>query len=124
MRLGNLKQIPFPENLYVLRRALLGFRILHSIVGHFHITEDLVCINKEGIIKVWVHADLSKCYAQNINSDAQYNRFRKKVETMSENSMIWELLTIMDQLTARDTLPEGLSFIDFLKSINRSQLSF
>lgn len=101
-----------------------GFRILYSIIGYFHITEDLVCINKEGIIKVWVHADLSKCHAQNTNSDAHYNRFRKKVETISENSMIWELLTIVDQLTARHTLPEGLSFIDFLKSINRSQLSF
>lgn len=46
LRLSDVKDIPFPENLYILKRAISGFRILHSIIGHFHITEDLICINK------------------------------------------------------------------------------
>lgn len=59
LRMSNIKDVQFPENLYLLARVLKGFKILYDKVGRFHITEDLVCINEEGIVKVWMNHNLA-----------------------------------------------------------------
>lgn len=61
MRLSDIEDIPFPENLYLLLSALEGFEKLYGSVGYFRPTEDLVCMDRDGRVKAWLHADLSRC---------------------------------------------------------------
>jgi hypothetical protein len=46
LRLTDIKDIPFPENLYVLKASLLGFRLLYGRVGYFPISEDLISMDQ------------------------------------------------------------------------------
>lgn len=55
MRLSDIQDIPYPENLYVLFSSLEGFEKLYQSVGYFKVTEDLVCMDKDGRVKVWLH---------------------------------------------------------------------
>lgn len=50
----------------MLRLALLGFEKLYQKVGYFEVKEDLVCIDKEGTVRVWMNSDLSKNYPEGI----------------------------------------------------------
>lgn len=38
--------------------------------------------------------------------------------------MVWEIITIIEQLTNTQTIPNNYSFIDFLINENSSELSF
>jgi hypothetical protein len=58
-RLADIKDVPFPENLYIVQAALRGFYFLFEQVGYFSISEDLICMNQEGNVKVWLHSDFS-----------------------------------------------------------------
>jgi hypothetical protein len=62
VRLSDIEDIPYPENIYVLLSSLAGFKKLYQIAGYFKITEDLVCMDKDGRVKVWLNPDLSKCF--------------------------------------------------------------
>ena len=62
LRLSNITDVPFPENLYILHEALHGFKILHEKVGYFRICEEMVCMSEDGTVKVWLNPDLSKNY--------------------------------------------------------------
>ena len=53
----------------MLRLALLGFEKLYQKVGYFEVKEDLVCIDKEGTVRVWMNSDLSKNYPEGIEKD-------------------------------------------------------
>lgn len=46
--------------MYILEAALEGFDILERRYGAFEIDANLISINTEGIIKVWVNPDYSK----------------------------------------------------------------
>lgn len=63
LRLGDVKEVSVRESLYILRRGLAGFGMLYRRVGAFNITEELVCVNEEGIVKTWVNANLAKFYS-------------------------------------------------------------
>lgn len=58
-----------------------------------------MCISEEGIAKVWLNADLSKDFAQNSHGEIHYNRFRRQLDNNDENSMVWEVIMLIDQLT-------------------------
>ena len=62
MRLCHIKDIPFPENLYVLRQALVGFKIVYNNIGYIKPFEGLICITRKGVVKVWINSDLGKNY--------------------------------------------------------------
>ena len=49
-----------PDYLYVLASVLDGFEKLYSLVGYFMPREDLVCIDGDGKVKVWLNPDLSR----------------------------------------------------------------
>jgi hypothetical protein len=59
MRMSELTSLRFPENLYLLSRMLSGFELLYRRVGVFAVTEHLVCINEEGVVKVWLNPNLA-----------------------------------------------------------------
>lgn len=71
VRLSDITDIPYPENIYILRNCLLGFKQLYNIIGYFKPTEELVCIDKYGEVKVWMNPDLSKNYP---NDSSQPNQ--------------------------------------------------
>lgn len=59
IRLVNIEDIPYPENLYVLQSSLDGFKKLREWAGFFKVVEDMVCIDRNGKVKTWVNTDLS-----------------------------------------------------------------
>jgi hypothetical protein len=61
LRLSDIEDIPFPENLYVLFAALDGFEKIFYFLGYFVPREDMVCIDVNGKVKVWFNSDLSLC---------------------------------------------------------------
>jgi hypothetical protein len=61
-RLSSINQIPLPENLYVLASALAGFQKLYGLIGYFRPSEDMVGIDGEGRVKVWLNNNFSRNY--------------------------------------------------------------
>jgi hypothetical protein len=60
LKLSEIKDIPWPDNLYILSASLEGFSQLYTKIGYFPIQEYMICINKQGKARVWVSDDLSK----------------------------------------------------------------
>lgn len=69
MRLGDVTDIPYPDNLYIMKNALLGFASLYGMIGYFEVQEDHFCINNYGELKVWLNTDLSKNYPQDYDQE-------------------------------------------------------
>lgn len=62
LRLSDVSDIPFPDNLYVLMQCLEGYRQIYEHSKYFKIEENQICVDKDGHIKVWVNGDLSINY--------------------------------------------------------------
>lgn len=82
VRLSDIQDIPFPENLYLLYSALDGFEKLYRTIGYFHISEELICMDKDGQVKVWLNPDLSKChpFGSSFSDEATNNRQTDRLE--------------------------------------------
>lgn len=59
IRLCDVQDVPLPESLYLMGRAFQGFYLLYQAVGKLKPFDDMVCIDEEGVVKVWLSADLS-----------------------------------------------------------------
>lgn len=59
LRLCDVRDVPVPESLYLMSRALQGFHLLYQEVGKFKPFDDMLSIDDEGVVKVWLSADLS-----------------------------------------------------------------
>jgi hypothetical protein len=59
MKLQEINDIPFRDAMYMMRICLEGFKLLMEHFGAFAVTEDVVFINQEGEVKVWINPDLS-----------------------------------------------------------------
>lgn len=57
-RLSKIDQIPYPDVLHVYYQCFTGFKELFEFAGYFDVTEDLICINKQGVVKVWLNPSL------------------------------------------------------------------
>jgi hypothetical protein len=62
IRLSELSDIPFPDNLYVLMEGLEGYSQIYEHSKYFRIEENQICVDAAGHIKVWVNRDLSLNY--------------------------------------------------------------
>lgn len=62
VRLSDITDIPFPENIYILKCSLIGFSQLYKNIGYFEVRDDHICIDKYGVVRVWMNSDLSKNY--------------------------------------------------------------
>lgn len=91
-RLSSIHDIPLAESLYVLTAALAGFQRLHEQVGCFHPTEDMIGIDCEGRIKVWLNPNFSRhhIFGPQILEDTPRR---------SQAKMVMEVVTIIDQNT-------------------------
>lgn len=59
IRLSDIKDIPYPDNLYMLMAAADAFDKIVEMIGYFDIQEDMIGVNSQGHIKVWINEDLS-----------------------------------------------------------------
>jgi hypothetical protein len=60
LRLSQITDIPFPENLYLLKACLKGFYYIFFHTQSLDIKEDQVCLNEEGRVKVWMNINLAR----------------------------------------------------------------
>ena len=74
VRLSDITDIPFPENIYILKCVLLGFEKLYNSVGYFTVMEEHVCIDRAGHVRVWMNADLSKNYPEGFEEDSAQSK--------------------------------------------------
>lgn len=75
----------------MLKFSLLGFQKLYRQVGYFQVKEDLVCIDKEGKLRVWMNSDLSKNYPQCL--------VKENESLDSEREMVEQILTLIERNT-------------------------
>ena len=61
-RLSEIRDIPCPDNLYVLMEALEGYAKVYEHSKYFLIEENQICVDEGGNIKIWVNPDLSVNY--------------------------------------------------------------
>ena len=59
VRLNAISDIPSQELFYILKCSLLGFHKLYKYIGYFEVKEDMICIDAEGKVRVWMSSDLS-----------------------------------------------------------------
>ncbi len=107
LRLCHIKDIPFPENLYVLRQVLKGFQLIYENIGYIKPFEDLICITRKGVIKVWINSDLSKNFPNIENFDDNITSAK------SESKLINEILHIL--MANTDPSGEPMEFSVYLK---------
>ena len=65
VRLSEISDIPFPDNLYVLMEAFEGFAKIYEHSKYFQVEENQICVDELGNLKIWVNADLSVNYPPN-----------------------------------------------------------
>ena len=60
IRLKEIRDIPFVDQLYLIEACLQGFKVLYEQVGYFDIVEEMIFVNRKGEVKVWLHPNLAK----------------------------------------------------------------
>lgn len=58
-RLSDLNEIPYPDVLHLYSQAFRGFELMLRQVGPFNVTEDMIGVNKSGVVKVWISSDFA-----------------------------------------------------------------
>jgi hypothetical protein len=51
----------------------MGFRKVFERTGYFDITLDMICVNKEALVKIWLNSNLSKIYPEFYTIDQNFN---------------------------------------------------
>lgn len=90
MRLSDIQDIPFPENLYLLLASLEGFQKLYQIAGYFRVIEDFVCMDRDGRVKVWFNSDLSKDTLSN------FSNHDERRSDLLEHRMVDEIVKLIE----------------------------
>lgn len=54
-RLSELPQLTFPESLQFLKQTLNSYDVIYNRMGPLHINPELIGVNSQGEIKVWVN---------------------------------------------------------------------
>lgn len=60
LRLKEINDIPFQDQLYLYQAVLEGFKVLNEKFGYFTITEEMIFITKEGKVRVWMNPNPSR----------------------------------------------------------------
>ena len=91
----------------MLRQVLKGFHIIYENIGYIKPFDDLICITRKGVVKVWINSDLSKNFPNIKNIDDNFT------STKSESKLINEILHIIMNNT--DSTGEPVEFSVYLK---------
>ncbi len=91
LRLSQITDIPFPDNLYLLKACLKGFYYIFLHTRVLDIKEDHICLTEEGKVKVWMNSNLAK------NTPSLTNIFRNGKK--SELTIVREIINMVDENT-------------------------
>jgi hypothetical protein len=69
-------------------------------VGYFKINEDLICMDKDGKVKVWLNSDLSKCWPVYRASQDPESENRSAAD---EHRMVEEILRLVEENSTDET---------------------
>lgn len=78
--------------MYVLAAALTGFQKLHSLEGCFVPNEDMVGIDCEGRVQVWLNPNFSKDYLFG-------PKLALEDDLQEEGNMVMEVVALVDRNT-------------------------
>ena len=57
LRMNEIKDLPFPDTLHLVNSCLRGFRDLYTKTGGFDVNEQMIGINCDAKVKVWMSYD-------------------------------------------------------------------
>lgn len=55
LRLAEVGRVPFPDVLHLYHAAVRGFALLFQKVGYFEVNEQMLGVNADGKVKVWLN---------------------------------------------------------------------
>lgn len=85
-RLFELIEIPLEEGLYIIEVALEGYSKMFLKTGYFKVFSDMIGINKQGKVKVWVNKNFSKNFPD----------FNKIDHNKSEFDFVIDLIKVIE----------------------------
>lgn len=94
LRLKDINDIPFSDQLYLTHATLQGFKVLYEKVGYFDISEEMIFISCRGRVRVWMNPNLAKnmpYYIPRIHESHQLHG--------SQSEMIVNLINIVEDNT-------------------------
>lgn len=93
LRLGEIgRSVSESEVLHIYRQCFIGFDALVRYAGPFDINEDMICLTRDGVVKVWLHSDLSRCLPE----------LRFDGSSASEAGMIRRLVDVVENCAPLD----------------------
>lgn len=121
--LSDAPQMGFPEALYCLSEAMVGFRHLHQKVGPFQITDRMIGMTPEGFVKVWMNDN----FAMNSPSIERMSPFTTTDYLPTDNpglrsevQMVKDLLKAVEYHTENGQFPNDWE----LDKLSRPHLTF
>ena len=96
IKLTEIADIPYPDNLYVLLSCLDGFGRIAEYMGCFDVSENMIGVNTQGEVKVWLNDNLSL-----IRPDFGFSEKHRR-------SMIQKIVDIVDDNTDKASEPSSL----------------
>ena len=60
LRLSDIDEIPYPDILHMYSQCFKGYAELFDAFGYFDVIEEMICVNKEGVVKVWINKTLDR----------------------------------------------------------------
>jgi hypothetical protein len=97
LRLSEINDIPYPDNLYMLMEALEGYSKIYEHSKYFIVEENQICVDDFGNVKVWVNGDLSINYPSIIVEDNQ---------RMGQEEMVDAIINMIADNTDYETEPK------------------
>ncbi len=64
VRLKEINDIPVDDSIYLFYACLKGFCALYEKIGAFQVEEDMIFIDRNGLVRVWMNNNLSKNYPE------------------------------------------------------------
>lgn len=121
--LADAPQMSFPEAIYCISEALVGFRELHQRVGPFQVTDRMIGMTPEGFVKVWMNGNLGT----NHPSIERLSPFTTtdylptdNPALRSEIQMVRELLRVVEYHTENGQFPNSWE----LEQLSKPRLTF
>jgi hypothetical protein len=88
IRACEITDVPIEEGLYLLYTCFMGFRKIYERTGYFDIGLDMICINKDALVKIWLNNNLSKIYPEFFSLDQNF----------TEADFIFKILAVCEPL--------------------------
>ena len=77
--------------LHLYSQAFRGFDVIQKQVGPFDISEDMIGINKAGVVKVWVSSDFARSLPERsfeMTKMTEQDMLRRIIEVINTNTYI------------------------------------